>query len=440
MQNAESPYPGRGRSTYIVGVLFLGWLFAFIDRQIIGLLVPALKASMGLSDLQVSLLQGIAFASVYALAGLPIGRIADRTDRRRLIALGVAVWSIATIGCGFCTSFGQLFAARMCVGLGEACIAPAAVSLLADAFRAEHRGKAIAFMQLGAPLGTSVALFGGGLLLTSLASGTWALGPDSAWQPWQILFLVAGAPGLIVALLVLTLAEPPRRSSSHVHLPGDDSAGRLFRYLGEHRATFGFTYMLYACIFVMGYAVTSWAPTVLMRVHGMSPKAAGGTYAAVILFCSASAYALSGVISDMLCKRRPGDGRILLPLFLIPVELVAMTVYYFATSTALTIAALAVSGLSLGMASTSGLPALQEIAPNRLRGQMVALYMLVASLVGLGLGPTLVGLITDLVYQDEMRVQQSSALVALAAGIVALVVAQALPRHYRQTRALQTGR
>lgn len=435
MHASNTSIPGPGRSTYIIAILFLAWLFAYIDRQVIGLLVPSLKADMGLSDTQVSLLQGIAFSSVFALAGLPLGRVADRSNRRNLIALGVAVWSIATMACGLCSTFTELFAARMCVGLGEACIAPAAVSFIADTFRPEHRGKAISIMQVGAPMGTSSALFFGGMLLSSLTTGTLAQHLGPSWQAWQIVFLSAGAPGLLVALLVLTLREPARRGTiTATPSPSEGKPAGLFRHFRTNSATFSIIYALYACLFIIGYAVSAWAPTILMRVHGMSPRTAGATYATVMLACSSTAYIFSGILSDYLSKRRPLDGRILLPIFLLPVELAAMATFFYTSSVTVTVAMLAVSSLSTGLGSTSSLPALQDIAPNAMRGQIVAVYLLIANLIGLGLAPTLVGLVTDGIFHDEMLVQQSSALVAFVAALLALALALTLPRYYRRTR------
>jgi len=204
----------RGKSAaYIVAALFTAWMLAYLDRQIVSLLVPALKHSLHLSDSQVSLLQGIAFSLVFGLAGIPLGRFADRTVRRTLVAAGMAFWSLATIACGLADSFAHLFVARMCVGLGEACMAPAIVSLVADYFAPSHRGRALGFVQIGAPIGNSAALILGGALLTYLtlveASGALPFG----LEPWQLVFITVGAPGILAAAVVMFLQEPPRRES-----------------------------------------------------------------------------------------------------------------------------------------------------------------------------------------------------------------------------------
>jgi len=257
MAAADLPYVRRGSAAYVIAVLFLAYMFAYLDRQVIGLLTPALKASLLLSDVQVSLLHGLAFVSVFALAGLPLGHVIDRADRRRIIAFGIAFWSLATVACGLAQTFWQLFAARLAVGLGEACLAPAAVSLVADYFRPEQRGRAMGLVQAGTPIGSALALLVGGAILSLFAPG----GPmadrlPSGVAPWQAVFLAIGAPGLLVALLAWTLREPPRRELR--------AAGRepgLSALLAASPATFALFYATYSCVFIVGYGTSAWGPT-----------------------------------------------------------------------------------------------------------------------------------------------------------------------------------
>jgi MFS family permease len=434
---SQADYPGKAYAAYVVATLFLAWLMSYADRQIIGLLVPSLKQSLHLSDTQVSLLQGMAFALVYAFAGLPLGRLADRTVRRNLIAGGLAVWSLATIACGLATSFWHLFAARMCVGLGEACLAPAVASMVADYFRPHHRARALGFIQIGAPIGSSLALSLGGVLLTSLTAGALATALPAGWAAWQVVFIAAGAPGLVVAALVLLLREPPRRQPV-VSLPHQAVGGpTLTGLLKAQPKTFAVIFSLYAALFIIGYGLTSWAPTLLMRVYGLSPRAAGGSYALVMLTCSVTGYLLSGFISDALRRKRPLDGRMLIPVFTLPIELVTMATFGLTDHVWVTIAMLAVSGVTLGISSTTAIAVLQDVAPGRLRGQVIAVYLLVANFVGLGLAPTLVGLVTDRVFRDEMMLQKAMGSVAFAAAAVAFLLALQAPRLYRRARETQ---
>ena len=165
------PTPSTAAGAYAVAVLCLALLLSFTDRFIINLIVDPIRADLSLSDVQISLLQGIGFAIIYALAGLPCGRIADRVNRRNLIACGVLLWSVATIACGLASDFWSFFGARVAVGLGEAALVPAASSLIIDVFSVRRRGLALGIFSLGATFGTGAALFVGGLLLRWIGMG-----------------------------------------------------------------------------------------------------------------------------------------------------------------------------------------------------------------------------------------------------------------------------
>lgn len=430
----EVGYPTPAYAALVIVTFFLAWLMSYMDRQVISLLVPSLKRDLHLSDTQVSLLQGLAFALVFSVAGLPLGRLADRVVRRNLIAGGLAFWSLATIGCGFAASFWQLFFARMCVGLGEACLAPAIASMVADYFRPHHRARALGFIQMGAPLGSSIALSAGGWLLSSIAAGRKFAFLPQDWAAWKIVFVAAGLPGLVVAALVMLLHEPPRHEAGVPTASRGGERQSLTQLLKAQPKTFAVIYALYAALFIIGYGLTSWAPTLLMRVYGLSPRIAGGSYAMVMLTCSVTGYLISGFLSDALHRRRPLDGRMLIPAFVLPIELVAMTTFTFTHKVGLALAMLAVSSVSTGLSSTTAIAVLQDLAPGRLRGQVIALYLLAANFIGLGFAPTLVGLVTDHVFHDEMMLQQAMGAVALGAAAVAFLLALRAPRLYRRVR------
>jgi MFS family permease len=434
-QAGDPPYPSGRYAAYLISVLFLAWVMAFLDRQIVTLLLPSLKADLGVSDTQVSLIQGIAFASIYAVAGMPLGWVADRTNRRNLLVAGIAFWSLATMACGLATEFWQLFAARMAVGLGEACLAPACVSMMADYFRPEQRGRAMGLMQAGTPVGSAASLFVGGWLLSALATGGGpaALVPEG-WAPWKVVFLVIGAPGLLVAALVATLREPPRRTRPAPAGQAAVAGIGFLPFLRAHRLTLGLFLTAYSSVFVLGYAVSSWAPTVLMRIYGMAPKEAGALYGTMLLLCSATAGICSGLLSDALVRRRPLEGRLYIPLIGLPVAIAALLVLTTAQSAVVFSSALAVMTFLMSFVATSSYPALQDFAPSHLRGRLVALLLLLGNLVGLGCGPTFVALVTDRVFADEMMLQRSVGLVGLISASLALLLALPLPRLYGGAR------
>lgn len=428
----ERPGPSSGAyAAWLVGVLFLAWAMAFLDRQIVTLLLPSLKADLHVSDTQVSLIQGMAFASIYAVAGLPLGWAADRSNRRNLLVGGIAFWSLATMACGLATTFWQLFAARMAVGLGEACLAPACVSLMADSFAPERRGRAMGLMQAGTPVGSAGSLFLGGMLLSALAQHPPAWLPHG-WAPWKVVFLAMGAPGLVVALLVATLREPPRLDSPAQKLAGPGPG--LGALIAARPVTYGLFLATFSAVFILGYGVSSWAPTVLMRIYGMPPREAGAAFAVLLLVCSASAGVSSGFLSDRLARWRPGDGRVLIPLLGLPVTIAGLVVFSLAHSTGVALVSLGVIHFAMNFVAVSSYPALQDLVPGPLRGRLSALLLMIGNLLGLGCGPTLVALVTDRVFGDEMALQASVSVVGLGSAGLAFLLALGLPRLYAQAR------
>lgn len=386
---------------------------AYLDRQIIALLVPSLKADLNLSDTQVSLLQGIAFSSIFALAGLPLGRLSDRTIRRNVIAGGLLAWTVATIACGVATNFWQLFAARMCVGMGEACLAPATVSILADYFRPAQRGRAMGLVNAGTPIGSGMALILGGFLLTWLNEGGLARVVPADWAPWKSVFIIVGLPGLVVTALAFSLREPPRREQAAHVAAGDLQRQAFLPYLSANLPTFATLYGLYACVFIIGYGVSSWGPTILMRIYELKPAHAGAIYGSILLFCSSTAGITCGFLSDAFARRWPINGRIRIPMLLFPIEIVLLSTFAFSSHLPLTLTVLCITHFTTAMAGASSYAALQELVPSALRGQVIALYLLVANLIGLGCGPTLVALVNDYAFRDEMMLQKSVAAVGL---------------------------
>jgi MFS family permease len=432
IQPEEQPYPSRRYGAYVVSVLGLAFFMSYLDRQIVTLLLPSLRAGLSISDTQVSLIQGMAFASVYVFAGLPMGWIADHANRRNLIVGGITFWTLATLACGFAQNFWQLFAARMAVALGEACLSPAAVSLMADYFRPAQRGRTAGLMMTGAPIGSAASLFLGGMLLTSLTHGAAAAMIPQDWAPWQIVFLAIASPGLLVAILVATLKEPPRRSDVTIS-PLGDAQVRLVDFFRKNSATLALFYSVVGCTALLSFSVASWAPTMLMRVYGMAPTQAGGIFGGILLIAVISGVC-SGFISDGFVRRWPLVGRALIPLIVFPIEIVAQTTLILTTSPVVVVVALAVSVCNMGLIGTSFYPALQDLFPNHLRGRAFAVLTLIGSVVGMGCGPTLVALVTDHVFHDEMMLQKSIGLVAFSAAILGLLLSLALPHLYGQAR------
>lgn len=199
----------------VVGMLTLAYVLSFIDRQILGMLITPIKASLHLTDTELGLLMGPAFAFFYVTLGWPIGWMADRINRRNIIATGIALWSLATAACGLSMNFTQLLWSRLMVGVGEAALTPSALSLMADYFAPKSRPRAIAVYSTGIYLGSGIAYLGGGALVGMLQdAGGVTLPVFGAVEGWQAAFLALGIPGVLVALLMLLIREPTRREDT----------------------------------------------------------------------------------------------------------------------------------------------------------------------------------------------------------------------------------
>jgi MFS family permease len=211
---ATEEYPPRGYAWYVVGVLTFVYIFSFIDRQILNLLVRPIRRDLGISDTQMSLLMGLSFAVFYTLFGIPLGRLADSKSRRTIIAGGFALWSLFTAGCGLARNFGQMLLLRMGVGVGEAALSPAAYSIITDYFPPQRRATAISVYSMGIYLGSGLAFIIGGTV-AGLASQQelWQVPLVGATRPWQVVFFLVGLPGILLSLLLYTVREPLRRGT-----------------------------------------------------------------------------------------------------------------------------------------------------------------------------------------------------------------------------------
>ncbi len=234
---SKSSWPPAPAAWYTVGLLFVAYTFSFVDRFILTLLIEPIKQDFNLSDTGVSLLVGFAFVIFYTFLGIPIGRLADRVNRRNLIVAGITLWSCMTALCGMARGFGSLFVARVGVGVGEAALSPAAYSMIADLFPPKKLGRALSVYTAGAFVGVGLALIVGGLVVQSVISS-----PDITLpiigevRSWQVPFFIVGLPGLLVAALMYTVKEPVRRQQSGDETRSDNEAVALneaFAYIRD---------------------------------------------------------------------------------------------------------------------------------------------------------------------------------------------------------------
>jgi MFS family permease len=416
-----------------VAVLLLAYTLSFIDRMILSLLVGPIRADLGISDTQMSLLMGFAFAIFYSVLGIPLGWLADRGSRRGLMVAGVAAWSVMTPICGLTRSYATLFLARIGVGVGEATLSPAAYSMLGDYFPREKLGRAMAVYSIGVPLGSGIALVAGALVVKFVTEGPPMIVPMlGAMEPWRLTFLVVGLPGLLVALLIALTVREPARKGGAVGL----EKGEFTAFLKTHPAALAAHFSGMGLLALVMYGAMAWIPQFLHRTYGMPVSEAGLWFGGATAICGACGLMLGGWMADGLYRRGFRDAHlrvlrlnviILTPLF------IAMALAPTAgIAVALMIVSMLVGTIHGGVAGA----ALQLVTPNRLRARMVALYFLVANLIGLGCGPTAMALVTDLVFHDDAALRYGIAIVtAVALPISGLILTLGLKPFARAVQA-----
>ena len=423
--------PNARDRNYAMVLLFVAMVLDYADRQVVSVLLPAFKQSLQLSLVQASVVSGLAFSLFFAIAGIPLGRIADRSNRRNLVAAGTALWSLATVGCGLSNSFWELFAARMAVGVGEACLMPALASLLTDYYEPDKRGRAVNFIQTGAPLGSLLAMIGGGWLLTWFDTSAILQRLGLPLESWQAVFLTLGGPGMIVALLFLAMKEPPRREPA---TPADRGGPGFLHTVGRHPVAFISLFALQTLVTMASYAVLTWAPTIFITTYGKSAGAAGTILGLMLVLCGIGAYLVSGVSSDLLMRRRPRYGRVLLPGLILPVGIAGFAGLYFSSDLTTTTVLLAVGLFVAALVAGGAVPSMQAIVPGRQRGIAIATLAMATTLIGLGVAPVVVAFGADLTGAMEGGLQQSLAVVCVAVLGAALILWPFLMRTYATAR------
>lgn len=405
--------PSEAYAWFVVVVLLLAYTCSFIDRMILTLLVGPIRADLGISDTEMSLLVGFAFAVLYTVAGIPLGYIADRGNRRRLITAGITGWSAMTAACGLAPNYLSLFLARIGVGIGEATLSPAAYSLLSDYFRKDKLGRAVAVYSIGVPLGSGIALMLGGLIVEMATKMPPVDLPGIASAaPWRLVFFMAALPGLAVALLMLLVREPARKGA---RVEARRGFGGVFAFVWEHRAAFGPHFLGLSLLTLVIYGYMAWVPTFFARSHGMEPAAAGFWFGIILAAGGAVGLLAGGALADRLFKGGRKDGHLITILVATVGAAPFLILAPMMPGPALAFLCLAPAMLIASMHGGVAGAALQLITPNRFRAQVTALYFFVANLIGFGLGPTAVAAITDYGFGRDDALAWSMVIVASAA-------------------------
>jgi MFS family permease len=382
----SAPATPRSYRYFVVCFLAIVYTFNFMDRQIMSILQEPIRKEMGLSDTQLGMLTGLAFAVFYTTFGIPVAWLSDRFKRVRIMAFACAVWSLFTAGCGLAANFTQLALARVMVGMGEAGGSPPSYSLISDYFPPKERGVGLAIYSLGVPIGSALGV----------ALGGWV----AANYSWRTAFVAVGLPGLLLAVVMLVAIREPKRGGLDPVLGGGtrhEPAPPIWSALAAFFAnrTMVLTAISSGLSAFVGYAMLSWNPPLLERVKGMSLKEVAAWYSIVLGVTGVIGTFASGWIVDRL-SRRDARWYAWLPAIAFALSLPALAGVLWAPTWPIALAFLAVPALLNNMYLAPALAVVQNAAPPSRRTMAGATLLFILNLVGLGGGPVYLGHISDM--------------------------------------------
>lgn len=427
MPDGTAPEKSYAYSWYVTSVLMVAYMLSFLDRQVINLMVGPIKADLRITDTQFAMLTGLAFGLFYTVAVLPIGWLADRRPRRGVIAIGIAIWSVATAACGLARSFAGLFFTRIGVGIGEAALSPCAYSMMSDMFDRSRLPRAMSIYALGIYLGAGLAMIVGGMLVAALADASWLLPITGLRFTWQLVFVAVGLPGLFVSLWILTLREPKRRAVA----PGDANVPRfaLWHFARRHPRMMVALYFGSGMLAVFGN-MEAWYPELFIRTHGWGVKETGWVNGLSALVAGPAGMLTAGMLAGRMIRSGRGDACLRLTAWsaaLVVIPGVAMPLMPDPWAAA---ALLFPLKFFVGFTPVLIPAAIQIIAPGAIRAQLGALFVLSTGLVGISFGPLLPALIGDYILHDERQLGLSLAITAASVAPIALLILLSGLREY----------
>ncbi|WP_417320175.1 MFS transporter [Emcibacter sp.] len=415
----QDQYPSRLSAWTALSILAFTYLFSFLDRQILTLLIDPIKNDLQISDTEVSLLSGFAFALVYTLTGVFMGRAADLWVRKYVIMTGVTIWSLLTMACGFAQNFTQLFLARMGVGFGEAALTPTAYAMIPDLFPPERMARAMSvFVVVGVVGGGGASLLIGGLVIGMLDQFENIVFPViGEIQLWQAVLVVVGLASLCMVIPLALMKEPKRHENPELK-SGDLSFKAVLTYIYDNRA-FYFTFTAGVCfMLIAGYGMLSWVPSYFIRVVGWEASTAGVTLGLIFIPPSVLGGLFAGWLSDKLREK----GFMAAPLVIMILAMIGMglTMPFVVMMDNITakICALVIFYFCSMMTNVLFPSILQQATPPHIRAQVSALFLFCINMAGLGFGATSVALVTDFVFRDEMAVGHSIVIVTVVCAVI----------------------
>jgi MFS family permease len=408
-RDLSRPWPRTALAWMTVITLTVASISSYIDRQMLALLIAPIQHDLRLSDVDFGMLAGPAFVLLYVLMGVPLAWAADHLRRCGIIAGGISVWSGMTIACGLANSFAALFAARVGVAIGEAALAPAAYSLIADNFAPERRIKPTVIYAAGPYLGAGLAMLIGGALITlATSAGPVILPLVGQLKPWQLVFVLVGLPGVMIAAVLAFLPEPLRRG-----VVKHDEASTLPGFLRSRKHTFFGLTLGYSLFLIVPTSFLAWVPAFMMRVHGWHVSTVGTIYGLILLTCCPLGNYFGGWLADY--QRTRGSRAPALQVSLIgvvgatPAAILMPRMPTAAGAVVMLVLACIFFGIPNGMPPI----AFGAISPNHMRARIFAIYFAICSLIASGIGPVLVAAISQFILKDQSRIGDALSIVGL---------------------------
>ena len=418
----SDPQPAKLRyAWYVVIVLMLANVSSFIDRQILALLVGPIKRDLHLSDTEMSLLMGFSFALFYTLFGIFIGHFADKFNRRNIIIAGVTMWSLMTALCGGIKNYSQFFFARMGVGVGEATLSPSAYSLISDYFPPSKLSRALSTYSMGVFLGMGLAiLVGAGLISALPTEGMVQIPIFGSIYPWQLMFFYIGLPGLLIAILVLSIKEPDRKESLEQQKIAKPSLSEALQIIWQNRSAYSAIVLGTSFTAFANYGTSAWVPTYFNRTFDWAMPVIGLKFGLIVTIFSGLGVLIGGWLADRYVRNGAKAGRVYVGI-ISGVGILVSAGNFLLGNPDLILLSLAIPAFFMAFPLGAAAAAVQELMPNRVRALASSIFLFFINMVGMGGGPYVVAFFTDSVFGDESMIRYSLVALYLIGGVATIL-------------------
>ncbi len=394
---------------------------AYLDRSILSLAAPAVRADLGLSHVQISMLLGFGFIIFFVVLGIPLGYLIDRGPRRLIVAICVFFWSLSASSAGLAKGFWSLFAARIGVGAGEAGLNPAAYSMLTDAVPKSRLTRAHALYGSSSGLGAALSIGVGGILLGAATNhGPFDIPLLGTLQPWQIVLLLSGVPGLILAPIIFCVPEPVRGGQGETISETSHPSTTFIETLKEHWQFYSAAIIGFSTSLIFAYGFAAWQPTYMVEHFGWEISSVGLVLSIGMVGAFVGAYPCGWAV-DKLIKRGVVEAPLKWASGVCVFSSICISMAFIVNDATLCILLVILGQLPIGLIGIVS-SALQRVTPALFRGQITALFLLCTNLIGFGLGPFLPAALTDYVFKDEAALGVSVAIVTFVSGLVAAAI------------------